>query len=199
MSRITTMLVAVAFVVMASAASAAINFSYVSDNVGAGLTRYTFTANSTVPGHLVGGFDMTFTADSMNQLNPSGLPTIFQDNNASIISAGLDVNRDSQFLFLSSEVTAPGGVAFENGTQLRAAFVFPAGSPLPAQSINFAQIVVPTGTGNSIQWNGGVSIAGAGLFYNVSGQVPEPATLALLSIGMAGLLRRDSRLGAGDH
>ncbi len=196
MSRITKRLVAVAAIAMTSVASANVSVNYVSDDVGSGLTRFTFTAISDMPSQLLGGFDVTFTASSMNQLNPYGLPTIFQDNNASLTTGGLDVNQDSQYLFESSTLVIASGSSGESSTQLKSAFVFPSGSPLPAQSITFAQIVVPNGMGNSIQWNGQVTIAYNTLYYNVSGQVvPEPATLALLGLGVAGLLRRDSRVG----
>ncbi|MCC6683327.1 MAG: PEP-CTERM sorting domain-containing protein [Phycisphaeraceae bacterium] len=191
-----TTLAAVTVALVTSYASAAVTISAVLNNAGvtvAGYDHYDVTATSDIIGQLVGGFDITFTAAAMRQVNPAGNPSIFQDANGFFGFVGEAVPNDSQFKYLSSEVTAPAGVAFESGTQLRAAFVFPAGSPKPGQSITFAQLVVPTGT-NSITYAGGVSIAAAGgLTYAVEGDllvIPEPASVALLSLGALAVLRR---------
>ncbi|MCC6682748.1 MAG: PEP-CTERM sorting domain-containing protein [Phycisphaeraceae bacterium] len=199
MSRINLIVALVLTVMLTSAASASVYLTYQINNIGvtaAGYDRWMISAVSTVPGELVGGFDITFTALSMRQVNPAGNASIFQDANGFFSFVGEVVENDSQFLFLSSEITAPAGVAHESSTQLRAAFVFPAGSPRPGQNVTFAQVVVPTGIIPG--FTGQVSIANAGGLIPDFDPVPvilppippEPTTLALLGLGGVMCLRR---------
>ncbi|MCC6683230.1 MAG: PEP-CTERM sorting domain-containing protein [Phycisphaeraceae bacterium] len=197
MSKTTLLLLVVVALMVSSNVLADVTIGFVSDDVGSGLKRFTFTATSTVPNQFIGGFDMTFTASSMSQQNPFGLPTVFQDNNGQMAAAGLDANKDSQFLYDTgggADILVASGTAVENATTLSAAFVFTASSVYaPAQSTTFAQIVVPGGTENSIDWSGVVSIANTGVIYEVSGQTPEPATLGLLCLALGALCRRPTR------
>ncbi len=198
MSRMTLIVALVLTAALTSAASAGVVITGRIDNtnVPAGFDRYMMTATSDVIGQLVGGFDVTFTAASLRQVNPAGNPSIFQDANGFFGFVGETVEGDSQFLFATSQLTIPAGTNGESSTQLWAAFVFPAGSPLPAQSITFAQLVVPAGYG--LSYAGLVSIANAGgLTYQVEGGTidlppipPEPTSLALLGLGGLMCLRR---------
>jgi hypothetical protein len=64
-----------------------------------------------------------FTADlsgAMRQVNPSGLDTVFEDNNGAIVAAGESPLADSQFEFLSSDAVLVIDV-HESDTELRAA------------------------------------------------------------------------------
>ncbi len=204
MSRMALIVAFVLTAALSCAASASIYITYQINNIGvtaAGYDRWMISAVSTVPGELIGGFDMTFTTASMRQVNPAGNPTIFQDANDFFSFVGEVPENDSQFLFPTSQLTIPAGTNGESSTQLWAAFVFPAGSPHPAQNVTFAQIVVPTGT-TSLLYDGQVSIANyGGKYYEVAGDPvilppilppipPEPTSLALLGLGGLICLRR---------
>ena len=112
-----------------------------------GYTTYTLTA-TTNDGSQILGFDFASQSTygffgTLNQLNPAGLPTIFQDNNAFIpFFSGWDISQDSQFKFVSTNVTVPAGFSSESSSQLRAIFAAPA--PL-GTSVPFVQIVTNGG------------------------------------------------------
>ncbi len=139
-----------------------------------GYTTWTLTAN-TDNGSQIQGFDFASRPEygffgSMNQVNPAGISTIFQDANAFFSFVGADVSQDSQFLFNSGQVTVPAGHASESSTELRAVFAAPA--PL-GTSVPFVQLVTPdaspyfTFTGQ-IQTVVGGSVSD----HNVSGSRP---------------------------
>ncbi|MCC6682747.1 MAG: PEP-CTERM sorting domain-containing protein [Phycisphaeraceae bacterium] len=192
MSRYSLLVAALMVFALSGSASADIQITGVINNAGltvAGYDHWDITATSFIVGELIGGFDITFTTSSMRQVNPAGNPTVFQDANGFFGFVGEAVPNDSQFNFLTSEVTIPAGTNGESSTQLWAAFVFPAGSPHPAQSITFAQLVVPVGT-PWIYYDGWVSIANSGgKTYRVTNW-PEPNSLALLGLGGIMCLRR---------
>jgi len=110
----------------------------------AGYSTVTLTA-TTNDGSQIQGFDFASLPaygffGSMNQVNPGGNPTIFQDSNSFFSFVGADVTQDSQFKFLSSNLTVPSGFASESATQLRA--VFAASAPM-GTSVPFVQLAIP--------------------------------------------------------
>ena len=109
-----------------------------------GYTTWTVFAN-TNDGSQIRGFDFASQPTfgffgPMNQVNPAGQRTVFQDNNAFFPFVGADVSQDSQFKFLSAAVTKPAGFDSEGPDRLRSVFAAPA--PL-GTSVQFAQLVIP--------------------------------------------------------
>ncbi len=152
-----------------------------------GYGTYTVTVGTTI-GEPIQGFDFASQAEfgffgPMNQVNPGGLATIFEDNNAFFPSTGADVFQDSQFKFVSSDVTLPHGFASESATQLRA--VFSAPSPL-GTSVPFVQLVIPPLS--SVHAFGQILIAsGIGDYdteveFTIANYSPEPSTLILFGL-----------------
>lgn len=190
MKRRFSLTLAATTLMIGSHASAVIVSSTPTD-LGSGLTQYTFalSTESGDPG-LIGGMDLTFTAQNMNQINPVGSSTVFQDNNAFFPLVGESVDEDSQFLFDSSDLLLAPGVAAESGSLLTAAFALPDGSAeLPFAQRDIAQIVVPTGS--AVAWSGRVTFANTGgQGQDVSGVIPEPSSLALLGLGSLLVARR---------
>jgi hypothetical protein len=76
----------------------------------------------------------------MNQVNPAGVSTIFQDANAAFPFVGANPLQDSQFLVLSSDIDRPANTSFESADLLSAAF-----GRLNhfGTNVDFAQIVKP--------------------------------------------------------
>lgn len=155
----------------------------------------TWTVSLSTPDGLLIGFDATFTADTMNQVNPNGVSTVFNDSNAFFSFVGAEAAQDSQFLFNTGDLTVAPATSDENNQLLTSAFSLTGGpgSPLASSSIDIAQIVLPTGTS--------ASFVGEIVVYdtvnttqlpatNVTATIPEPGSLALLSIGGLALLRR---------
>ncbi|MFP4105360.1 MAG: PEP-CTERM sorting domain-containing protein [Phycisphaerae bacterium] len=104
----------------------------------------TWTVGFSTDSGRVTTLELNFVADEVNQVNPSGLPTIFQDNNDQFGST--PVEQDSQFLYLRSdllEVSEERSV--ESSTTLGSIFGFQGGydSPLAFQSGDVAQLVLP--------------------------------------------------------
>jgi hypothetical protein len=169
-----------------------------------GFTTWTLTASTDglIPGEQIQGFDFASQPafgffGAMNQVNPFGLATIFEDNNAAI-SATSHVSRDSQFKFTTSEVTVPAGFSSEGPNQLRS--VFAAGAPL-GTSVPFVQLAIPDAILAPVLFAGQVqTVRGTAVVDNsVAGSVPgvpiipEPATMmlaGLAAIGLVGLRRR---------
>lgn len=125
---------------------------------------------------------------SMNEVNPLGSPTVFQDVNLFFPSVGAYVDQDSQFLFstLSTDpliLVAPQR-AHEDAYSLQADFAFREGL---GQSVPFAQIValgniafrgeisvIRNGTSVAVPIEGGV--------FDVPRRVPEPTETLLVCV-----------------
>jgi serralysin len=127
-----------------------------------GFTTYTVTATVDWP---IVAFDFAGNGSNapatghgffgaMNQVNPFGLPTIFNDNNSVFTVVGSDVARDSQFKVTSSTVTVPAGLAEEGPNILQAVWAW---STPQANSISFAQLVIPDASG-TVQYRGTITV-----------------------------------------
>lgn len=144
------------------------------------------------------GFDFASKSDygffgDFNQVNPFGLPTIFQDNNAAVRAVS-DVSQDTQFLFNTSGIVVPPGFASESNTSLRAKFT--SYTTFGTIDVPFVQLVVPDlVTFAAFRFRGTVTVARDGNFYDelVEWPTPEPATGAVVAMacaGLAGMRRR---------
>lgn len=136
------------------------------------------------------GFDASFTG-TINQLNPFGLETIFNNNNGAVIGSGGQAEQDSQFLFGSSEVLSIG--ATESGAELSGAI-----SGLAALGLDnpaaFAQIVTnaPVGVAVAVEFDngaGGVAFGGTAADY-LGETIPEPSTCILAGLALVGFAAR---------
>jgi len=162
----------------------------------ADLKTWTLTATATGSEQIV-GFDFAslpaygFTG-AMNQINPAGQATIFQDANGffGFVSPPADVSQDSQFKFQSSNLTVPSGFASESATSLRAVF---AASASLGTVVPFVQLAIPTASAGTVAYVGTVTVSNAGVFSDVpvtgivgGPAIPEPASLALVGLACAG-------------
>lgn len=192
-----TLLTILTMVVAAASSQAAVIISR-SDSPTVGLpgfTTVTLTA-STDNGSNIYGFDFASKPSygffgPMNQVNPAGGATVFQDLNAffAFLEPPVDLSRDSQFKFFTSQLTIPGGFASESNSKLRA--IFASGVSLGA-SLPFVQLVIPEAAAATVNYVGQIqTIFGSGLPLdnNVSGSIPvpipEPASAALVGLVVA--------------
>lgn len=173
-----------------------------------GYKSYTITATSTIVGELFQGVDFAGNRNNndpatakgfFGAMNHVGLPTlntIYQDNNALIpfVFTGKSSAEDSQFIVstLASNVSHPGGLDEEGPNILQGiwAWTVPQG-----QSIPVAQLVIPSG--GTVSYRGSFALnTPRGIIDspNVSGIIPEPSTLALLTmISLTGVAYAEGR------
>jgi hypothetical protein len=182
------LLVAALFAVTASVASAAQLKVDVTDTVGnAALKTYKFSI-LTEGGETFRGVDASFTG-AMNQVNPVGQASIFQDANAFFGFVGADVSQDSQFTFASSSLLQIGGA--ENANLLKAAISGLADNGLANPAL-FAQIAAgnPANVNVSLAFDLGgaqpVSFSGT----IASFLIPEPTTCVLAGLALVGAATR---------
>ncbi len=102
---------------------------------------------------------------------------------------------DTHFPFVATTEVVVGPGAGESGTYLQAPFALVGGclNPLAGPSIAVAHVVLQNGasvpfTGTVVESDPATNTVGS--LYPTSGIIPEPATIALLGIGAAVLLRR---------
>lgn len=143
----------------------------------------TWTINLATDFDQLSTIDAKFNSPVMNQVNPLGFPTIFQDNNALFGFVGANVLQDSQFLFnttTDSLLVVPAPTTSEGANKLTGAFT----GFSPFVSRNIAQIVIPataTATYNIV----GVTRDNAEWTAQGSLVVPEPSSMLLAGIGAA--------------
>ena len=140
----------------------------------------------------------------VNQVNPMAAVTIFADNNFLITGLGGFLDQDSQFPYISvagaTQQVVPAGIPVESATQLFGNWALFGGTAAPnvvaGPSLLVAQVVIPTGasvpfSATVVEYDPGTNAWAATL--NISGVIPEPATMALLTIGGLGVLLRRKR------
>lgn len=185
-------------VASSSFAGAAVSGTFVPTPGLPGYATFTLVASTNYGWEIV-GFDFASQSNygifgPLNQVNPAGLPTIFQDANAFFPFVGADVAQDSQFRFSSAEITFPAGFSSESATQLRSVFASPSSL---GTSVDFVQLVLPplatvNGVGTVIFNRNSVFIDGS-VSFQISNPLPEPAAVGLAMsalIGGLGLVRR---------
>ncbi len=92
---------------------------------------------------VIDGFALEFTGDDINQVNPFGAATVFENNNFAFpfVTPAIDVEQDSQFLFNTGNLGQI-MVQTESGTSLKGHFLLDSGDR--ASQVWVAQIVLPT-------------------------------------------------------
>ena len=108
-----------------------------------GMDSYLLTLTCTTD---ITGFDGTFIAAAINNLQPFGTPIIYQDDAPAALwaASGLNQLNDSEFLFNagSTNTTILSVCKSESTTSLQASF----GIITAATNVTLARLVVPTGT-----------------------------------------------------
>ena len=170
-----------------------------------GFSANTFIITMEVLTDEIVGYDGRFDGP-MNQVNPFGMPTVFQDNNVAFGYVGENVLRDSQFLFKTTNLDTVNGVlvgrAGESAVLLDGAFAMKGGrsNPQALQSVAIAQLVVldsaiiGTKAGEGMIRDVSVVLV-RDVLDNLRAEpvgIPEPATMSLLVLGAVALLRRRS-------
>ncbi len=172
---------------IATTANAAITHS-VTSSATAGLAGYTtWDVSFTTDTDLISGFNIVVTADTgsaLNQVNPAGIATIFEDANVFFAFVNMDVSADTQFHYASSTLTIAS--SSESATDLSGAFTWSGGTndARMAATVNVLQICMADG--NHAVLSGSISVASQGgipidmAFPDIPIPLPEPITLSLL-------------------
>ncbi len=137
-----------------------------------------------------------FEGNAINQVNPQGLPTVFNDQNDQFGSAGAHPSQDSQFLFSANDLLI--GESSESSSELTASFTYP-GNVNFGHEVDLAQIVIPETSEFTyeigVQVNGEFILSTGSSPLTLGGSatpdcIPEPSTAAMALIGMTWLTRR---------
>ena len=148
---------------------------------------------SSEPGVTITALDLTFTGN-LNQESGAVVTSPFNDGNVIITALGGNPDLDSHFSFAPADVIAAPGESSASGDALVGVFALNAFNA-PGSTFQIAQLTIPTG--EEVSFAGAVSNT-AGPAIGVSGVlpslIPEPTSLALVSLGLVGVAARRRRV-----